>query len=76
MAEHIRHSTETVPSRYGGTYERPVIEVRCCGAWMECSGRFTVTCDACDADYNGSGQRLAPRRYWGEETGEHPNDCY
>jgi hypothetical protein len=30
---------------------------------------FTNTCD-CGADYNGSGQLLAPREQWGEETGE------
>ena len=32
-------------------------------------GGFTNTCD-CGADYNGSGQLLAPREQWGEETGE------
>jgi len=31
--------------------------------------RFTCTCE-CGADYNSSGQRLAPRCQWGEETGE------
>jgi hypothetical protein len=35
---------------------------------------FTNTCD-CGADYNMSGQRLAPREQWGEETGEHWSDC-
>ena len=30
---------------------------------------FTNTCE-CSADYNMSGQRLAPREFWGEETGE------
>lgn len=34
---------------------------------------FTNTCD-CGADYNGSGQRLAPRSQWGEETGESVSD--
>ena len=32
--------------------------------------RFTNTCAECGADYNQSGQRLAPRDQWGEETGE------
>ena len=32
--------------------------------------RFTNTCDGCNRDYNGSGQLLAPRSQWGEETGE------
>ena len=38
--------------------------------------RFTNTCYECGADYNMSGQRLAPREQWGEETGEHWTDCY
>lgn len=35
--------------------------------------RFTNTCE-CGADYNGSGQLLAPRDQWGEETGESVGD--
>jgi hypothetical protein len=34
---------------------------------------FTNTC-RCGAEYNSSGQRLADRSQWGEETGEHPAD--
>lgn len=34
---------------------------------------FTNSCD-CGADYNMSGQRLAPRSQWGEETGESYSD--
>jgi hypothetical protein len=34
---------------------------------------FTNTCD-CGADYNMSGQLLAPRSQWGEETGETLSD--
>lgn len=37
---------------------------------------FTNTCHECGADYNMSGQRLAPRSQWGEETGEHWTECY
>lgn len=37
---------------------------------------FTNTCDRCGADYNSSGQLLAPREQWGEETGEHWSECY
>ena len=33
------------------------------------------TCTKCGADYNSSGQLLAPRYQWGEETGEHWTDC-
>ena len=39
-----------------------------CGAEVELGG-FTNTCE-CGADYNMSGQRLASRSQWGEETGE------
>ena len=46
----------------------------------QCGGKiylanFTNTCD-CGRDYNTSGQLLAPRSQWGEETGEHWSDCY
>jgi hypothetical protein len=34
---------------------------------------FTNSCE-CGADYNMSGQRLAPRSQWGEETGESESD--
>jgi hypothetical protein len=29
-----------------------------------------VECDKCHREYNSSGQELAPREQWGEETGE------
>lgn len=52
-----------------GSYVEPAIGL-CddCGAEVYLDG-FTNTCD-CGADYNMSGQRLAPRCQWGEETGE------
>ena len=34
---------------------------------------FTNTCE-CGRDYNRSGQELAPREQWGEETGESLSD--
>jgi hypothetical protein len=44
---------------------------RCaCGEAVELSA-FTNTCSQCGRDYNMSGQELAPRSQWGEETGEH-----
>lgn len=52
---------------------RKVIECEC-GAEVFCP-EFTNTCDHCGADYNMSGQLLAPRSQWGEETGERPEDC-
>ncbi len=39
------------------------------------SFNFTTTCN-CGKDYNSSGDELAPREQWGEETGEHWSDCY
>jgi hypothetical protein len=40
-----------------------------CGEVIEFS-HFTNTCECCGKDYNSSGQELAPREQWGEETGE------
>lgn len=33
-----------------------------------------VGCEKCQREYNSSGQELAPRSQWGEETGEHASD--
>ncbi len=49
-------------------------QIRCCGIWLSL-GKFTNTCCKCGADYNGSGQLLASRQQWGEETGEHWSEC-
>ena len=49
-------------------YTKPAIGRCHCGREVELYG-FTNTCD-CGADYNSSGQLLAPRDQWGEETGE------
>ena len=55
--------------------ERKIKVVICdCGEDVECHD-FTNTCQ-CGADFNMSGQRLAPRDQWGEETGEHWTECY
>jgi len=43
-----------------------------CGSSVACRN-FTNTCE-CGADYNMSGQLLAPRSQWGEETGETADD--
>lgn len=50
-------------------WERGLTEIQCCGQWLACDS-FTNTCRCCGRDYNWSGQRLAPREQWGEETGE------
>ena len=54
-------------------YIQPAIGLCSCGDQVSLDG-FTNTCDNCGADYNQSGQRLAPRSHWGEETGEHWSD--
>lgn len=55
----------------GGGRTRSVIACSC-GQEVLCMN-FTNTCD-CGADYNMSGQQLAPREQWGEETGESVGD--
>lgn len=55
-------------------YSHPPI-LRCmCGAAVELLDCMTNACDRCGQEYNGSGQALASRECWGEETGEHPSD--
>ena len=41
---------------------------------IELSSGWANSCPVCETEYNGSGQMLAPRSQWGEETGEHPAD--
>lgn len=44
-----------------------------CGEWMSRgSGHFKTDykCTKCGNEFAGPGQKLAPRRCWGEETGE------
>ena len=66
------------PIRYDGVRENitkytedAVAECDHCGCLVSLHG-FTNTCDNCGADYNLSGQLLAGREQWGEETGETP----
>ena len=50
-------------------YVEPAVgECNHCGEEVHLTG-FTNTCE-CGTDYNMSGQELAPREQWGEETGE------
>jgi hypothetical protein len=53
---------------------RKAKEIECaCGHKLQLWA-FTNTCEACGRDYNMSGQLLAPRSQWGEETGESLGD--
>ena len=60
--------------RYERGYSHPAIGECSCGNQISLAN-FTNTCK-CGADYNSSGQLLACRSQWGEETGEHWTDCY
>jgi hypothetical protein len=51
------------------SYKEPRIGRCDCGCEVILD-RFTNTCDGCNRDYNMSGQLLAHRSQWGEETGE------
>ncbi len=56
------------------SYTSPAIGKCSCGKHVTLAN-FTNTC-SCGVDYNSSGQALACRSQWGEETGEHWTDCY
>lgn len=44
---------------------------RCsCGKNVALDSSWANECDGCGREYNGSGQQLAHRSQWGEETGE------
>ena len=74
---YIRCKDGTYPVRFVGIRVHikriripAVILCENCHSKLELHDAWINTCD-CGADYNGSGQRLAPRYMWGEETGEH-----
>jgi hypothetical protein len=65
MAETLGFVEET----WGGRKRRFKM-IRCsCGSEMTLFDGWANECN-CGTEYNGSGQRLAARRFWGEETGE------
>ena len=58
---------------FNGTRNVSRAVIQCsCGEEVLCYGN-TNTCE-CGRDYNMSGQLLAHRSQWGEETGESPSD--
>ena len=58
------------------SYRAPTV-IRCqCRRGEVALDGFTNTCDRCGRDYNMSGQVLAPRSQWGEETGESLSDIF
>lgn len=49
--------------------------IKCdCGAELTLFNSWSNGCD-CGREYNSAGQELAPRRFWGEETGEVFEHC-
>lgn len=62
-----------VESRHHAWTDPAIGECVDCGDEVTLSG-FTNTCEHCGADYNMSGQKLAPREQWGAETGESVSD--
>jgi len=60
-----------IVNRGAGLPPRRVPIVKClCGDNITCWDSWANECERCGTEYNGSGQRLAPRAQWGEETGE------
>ena len=71
MGKKVGTERETIGQRwsYGHLIDITAWRFECCGQEFYLDG-FTNTCGECGADYNSSGQMLAPRSQWGEETGE------
>lgn len=67
------HEDAVVETHTDTVYHYPVIACDDCGEHLMLTNGWLNTCE-CGADYNGGGQRLAPRSQWGEETGEHWSD--
>lgn len=51
-------------------WEPAVILCNHCKKEVELRSSWANSCPECGVEYNGSGQELAPREFWGEETGE------
>jgi hypothetical protein len=74
LAEAARMVDEGLVDEVQHHYEPPVIACLRCQNEVTLSDAWLSTCSHCGADYNGSGQLLAPRHLWGEEASEHPAD--
>lgn len=53
----------------GKPIDVPILECDC-GHKLYLDSCWANECEKCHTEYNGSGQKLAPRSQWGEETGE------
>ena len=60
------------------SHEQSYVEDGCggcvCGRRVVITRSWTNVCAGCGREYNGSGQLLADRSFWGEETGESLGD--
>lgn len=63
-----RLANGTANHDYPQTY--PVVECDACENTVHCIDGWANSCSKCGTEFNGSGQTLAPRAQWGEETGE------
>ena len=61
--------TRTIRHIEAGMRRVPVVKCDC-GQEVECWEGWANECPSCHTEYNGGGQKLAPRSQWGEETGE------
>lgn len=59
---------------YSNSYTEAAVLKCDCGEHVHLHS-FTNTCE-CGSDYNMSGELLADREQWGEETGEHWTEIY
>ena len=66
LAEAARMVDEGVVDEVQHHYEPPVIQCLRCQSPVTLADAWLSTCSRCGADYNGSGQLLAPRHLWGE----------
>lgn len=76
--EHCCDGTYDVTGPFHETQTRRVwvpAQARCdCGATVYLHRSLTNYCDKCDREYNASGQLLADRSQWGDDTGESVSD--
>jgi hypothetical protein len=56
--------------RFESHWREPAVIECDCGTHLELYSSWANSCQRCGREYNGSGQLLAPRSQWGEETGE------
>lgn len=72
LGEHATHKPYI--DKHESDYKVCAIVECGCGHHVELFHYWLNTCEKCGQDFNGSGQELADRSQWGEETGEHPAD--